>query len=65
MHAILPNSHSNIQYGYTSLLAASAKGHLEAVKLLLQYGADVDFQSSVNTYYQCLPQLLQAYIPTC
>ena len=34
-----------------ALITASAKGHLETAKLLLQHGALVNFQSKVRVLY--------------
>ena len=38
-----------IQYGWTALHVAAAKGHSETVTLLLQGGADVNIQDNVST----------------
>ena len=37
-----------IQYGITALLVASSNGHVEVVKLLLKYNADVNIEYKVR-----------------
>ena len=41
-HALLP------QYGYTSLMWAAYKGHVEVASLLLQRGANIEAKSKVR-----------------
>ena len=41
--------HSSFQYGRSSLMWASEKGHEEVVKILLSAGAQVDLQDNVSS----------------
>ena len=38
------------QSGFTALMIASQKGHVEVVNTLLQHGARVDLQKKVNSF---------------
>ena len=38
-----------LQYGTTSLIAASANGHAAVVSLLIDHGADVNAKNEVST----------------
>ena len=40
------------KHGETALMTASADGHLETAKLLLQRGASINFQRKVRELYR-------------
>ena len=44
-------TYSVCQDGWSSLMIASQKGHVEVVDKLLQHGATVDLQKEVHTLY--------------
>ena len=51
---IVPLLHMHMQWGQTALYYASAKGHSEVVKLLVQAGADLELQYKVHTLWERL-----------
>ena len=42
------------QYSYTALHVAAANNQLDAVKLLLQHGANIDAMVRICFYVQCI-----------
>ena len=49
--------HLSVQYGQTSLMKASARGHVGCVQLLLDRGAQANLQNKVS--------VVQSHVPLC
>ena len=42
------------EYGNTALSVACQEGHAETVRMLLEKGANIDYQDKVRTFSECV-----------
>ena len=55
-------TYTNTQWGQTAVFCASAQGHSEVVKLLVQAGADLELQRKVIRSYNIIIHAMENII---